>query len=215
MRNCLVFLFFVLLQASCFASMEDALNATCKITTELGSGSGVVYGENDDYFYIGTAAHVILDNMKALNPEATFFNSGFRSHRIKSEIVFWEYRVKTATDFAIIRIKKEDFKDYPHPKPVPFAEKDYNINVSDVIVSYGCPKGSWPTGWKGHVTRTSQEVLQVKPFPLQGRSGSAVFNEDATKILGIIIWRNGVCVSNTNIARMWERAKNERSRSTR
>ena len=207
MRNLLILLFFAVSQPVCFASLEDALNATCKVSTKQGAGSGVVYAQDDKHFYIGTAAHVILNNKnEALASETTFYNNGFRSHKIKSEIMFWAYKEKTVTDFAIIRVKKEDFRNYPHPKPVPFAKKDYNIDRLDVVISYGCARGGWPTGWKGHVTETSPEGIKVKPFPIQGRSGSAVFNEDASRVLGIIVWRNGYCISNRRVAELWEEA---------
>jgi hypothetical protein len=72
------------------------------------------------------------------------------------------------------------------PKIIPLGEKTASPRPGGSIMSVGCADGSWSTGWKGHVLGYSGADMYFQPPPANGRSGSAIFNAEGTKIVGLL-----------------------------
>tara|TARA_Y100000004_G_scaffold124830_1_gene140412 strand:- start:1309 stop:1956 length:648 start_codon:yes stop_codon:yes gene_type:complete len=178
------------------AGMEEVGDATCRISTGVSSGTGIIFKEDEDELFILTAAHVLLDDKGSaqLNLSVKLYNSGKISHAIPAYNVFAHYMPKTTLDIAVIKIRKADLLSYPKPDVIPLAEKDYEIKEGDIILSFGCPQGFWPSGWKGNVVIAEQGRTVVRPYAIPGRSGSGIFDKEGTKVIGIIIWRSGTAV---------------------
>ena len=60
------------------------------------------------------------------------------------------------------------------------------IRPGDAIISVGCASGAWATAWKGHALGTEGGDLHFVPAPANGRSGSAVFDAEGRRIVGIV-----------------------------
>ena len=178
------------------AGFKEIGEATCKVKTSRGVGTGTVFKENEKSLFILTAAHVISNELFEPDSEVVlyFYNTGYKSSPIKGAVIWSEYSKTEVLDIAVISVDKELFNDYPIPKPIPIADEGCEISKSDVVLSYGCPSGNWPSGWKGHISDVSADRIMFLPMPLGGRSGSGIFDSKGEKIIGIIIWKTGTAV---------------------
>jgi hypothetical protein len=179
------------------ASLEDVGKATCKVYSDEGTGTGIVFLENEDYYYILTAAHVVFANDGHIDNEleVEFFVNGFQSRKMVARTDMAFYLPATTTDVAVLKMSKVELGQYPKPSVIPLARSNEKISTNDVVLTYGCPQGRWPSGQVGHVTFYRSDGMTIKPYPMSGRSGSGVFDESGQKILGIIIWKNGMSVT--------------------
>jgi len=234
----LIFTLIVLLASStCFGSIQEAMQSTVRFYTyyevdvdgktikRRSGGSGVVYKEDDTHLFLLTAAHIMPEKKDMVvekdGPKiefdrtkitAQFFTNGFSSPEIEAKLLWSHLRGSSIyNDMAELSVKKSDLGRYPLPKPIPLAEKTKGVRYKDRIMSCGCPNLSWPTAWFGHVSETpfSVNVFKFIPPPIGGRSGSAIFNMDGTKVIGIIIWKSsgsggGTAISPYGIHRQLE-----------
>jgi hypothetical protein len=196
----------------CQASIKEAIEATClivgpfqeEVTTvtvndegkkeekkekvwKYSSGTGVVFHTNKNNIYILTAAHVLE---RAEKFYVTFFNTGLPSLGIKCEVLMKKYEKGTVKDVAILVVEKKYLEaiKYPIPKPIPLAKKNEEIKKDQKISSCGCVGIKWPNAWIGRTLQVGQTAFSFRPSPQRGRSGSGVFDENGTKILGLVIW---------------------------
>jgi len=44
---------------------------------------------------------------------------------------------------------------------------------------------------RGHIVRQTRGLIYYKPKALPGRSGSPLFNESGTRVIGLVAWRTG------------------------
>jgi len=192
----LAILFMFMAPVAVEASLEDVGKATCKVYAEEGTGTGVVFLENEDYYYVLTAAHVVYSRDGSLDDilEVEFFVNGFQSRKISATTDLAFFFPATTTDIAVLKIAKTDLGQYPKPSVIPLAESDEDIRRNDIILTYGCPQGLWPSGQVGHINFYRSNGMIVEPYPTVGRSGSGVFDEEGQKILGIVIWKTGMTV---------------------
>jgi S1-C subfamily serine protease len=176
------------------AKIIDVIRATCRVHSyptkkkrEGSLGTGIVFKETKDEFLILTAGHVVSRRNKI---EVEFFTNGRLSHALPAKLVWINYTEDrlTVNDLAVLSVKKELFKKYPLPKPIPLANKDRKLKNGQQIISCGCAEGGWPTAWLGHVFSVKEDSISFFPTPLNGRSGSGVFDIEGKEILGILIW---------------------------
>jgi len=175
-----------------------------QVTCNVNRGSGVVFKEGDDKFWIFTAAHCVEKDGKETPTTVIFFTNGFKSHKMKAKVEWYEYVKGTTTDIAVVTVKISEFKNYPFPQTIPLADKDTKMKVNDVVYSCGFPT-EWPTAWKGHLKEVHQDRVMFVPVALPGRSGSGLFDVAMSRILGIVIWQNGSAVSVRKIHSLMEK----------
>ena len=182
---------------------EDGNKKTVKKTVlERRVGSGTLIYQDKERIYILTAGHC-TDGHKTLH--VIFFNKGVPCAAMEAELVVQKYVVNTVDDLAIISVAKKLFKDYPIPKAMPLGTKDEKITIGRKIVSCGTPGGNWPTAFLGSLGPDFGNAFLFIPKPIKGRSGSAIFDEDGNKILGVVIAQRGdvgLAVSIKNIYRL-------------
>jgi len=183
---------FFALASQAKADIIDVMRATCRIyvhpteTEEKGGlGTGVVFKETKNEILILTAGHVVYKRDKI---EVEFFTNGRVSHSMKAKSVWINFTDGTTDDLAVLSVKKTLFKRYPLPKPIPLASKNRKFKLLEQIISSGCPDGSWPTVWLGHIYRIEWDSIYFWPTPIGGRSGSGVFDIKGKEIIGILIW---------------------------
>jgi hypothetical protein len=96
----------------------------------------------------------------------------------------------SGADAAVVDVPESAFAGLL-PQAVPLAPPDYVVRPGATLTSVGCANGSWSTGWKGHALGCGDGDLYFLPTPANGRSGSAVFDSDGRRIVGLIRARSG------------------------
>ena len=175
--------------ANAFAGMDRILDSTCRVD---GSCTGIVYTQDPYYFYILTAGHCSKKDKKDVPVE--FFFTGSKSEKFKSDCIWHVNDAKpgiSSKDLAILRLRKDRiYGRYPYPKIMKLASPYTPVSTGQVVTTFGCPDGYWPSGIKGHVVSRTYETFSFSPNIIGGQSGSAVCDSEGKEIVGIIIWRS-------------------------
>lgn len=162
----------------CHGSIADAIDATCRVSVGNAKGTGCAFEKSQSHIFVLTCAHVV-GNAQTANCE--FWTRGHQSRPIAGTIV----ARSEAADAAVIAIPVSAFGGQL-PSVIPLAKRDTQQRGS-TITSVGCAKGGWSTAWKGHVLGYTQDGdLHFRPTPANGRSGSAVFDAKAERIVGLL-----------------------------
>lgn len=203
--GCAALMFFFLIN-SANADMEQVVRSTCMISE---NGTGFVYREDKDKYYIATAGHVL-----GKENHVVFFYEGRKSDKIPAKVLWYKYsgmdilphtdgdmmteprRQIMERDLGFLSINKADIKNYPLPKILPFASVNRPVKVGEVILSNGCPcngteKPGWPNMFKGQVLESYDNMFVFEPTIYPGRSGSAITNKDGTEAIGILVRKCG------------------------
>jgi hypothetical protein len=175
-------------------TIDQALDAVCRVNTSEARGSGTVFAEDEDKFYVMTNGHVIG---RARRGHLEFFQDGYKSAMIPFKTEYSTYREGTALDLAILSVKKQFFGRYP-PRVIPLAPKGTKIGVNDLVMAGGCPSAQWAMAWKGRVLRNAGPVISFNAAPIGGQSGSGVLilikdgkGELHTRLGILLAWRVG------------------------
>jgi len=163
------------------ADIATCHDATCRVVSgdgqERAMGTGAVFLIDQAYVYVLTNAHVATSNQLACE----FWLRGFKSAALRAELT----ARNTEADAAILRVPVGSFGGVL-PKFVPVAPRGTVLRQGTPIYSVGCSKGSWATGFKGHVLGYRGTEMYFTPPPANGRSGSAIYNEDGTMIVALL-----------------------------
>jgi len=163
------------------AAISDCLDATCRITAaDGGRGTGCVFEISQGHVYVLTAAHVVGIDAKV---QCEFWRLGHQSQPLAGEVVLRAEGPQS--DVAVVAIPEERFGGLL-PAAIPVAPREYVVRPGETLVSVGCANGAWSTGWKGHALGYSGTDLYFTPPPAQGRSGSALFDADGRRIVGLV-----------------------------
>ena len=171
------------------ASLADCIDATCRISTADGSrGSGCAFENSQGRVFVLTAAHVVGRNRTV---QCEFWRDGHRSVPLAGEVLATglSRTPSGSVDAAIIAVPISSFAGVL-PGSVPIAPRGYRLSPGETVTSVGCAKGAWATGWKGHVLGYDGSSLCFTPPPADGRSGSALFDAEGERIVGLIWGRN-------------------------
>lgn len=163
------------------AAIADCIDATCRITApDGGRGTGCVFERSQGLVYVLTAAHVVGSAERA---ECEFWRDGHQSEPLSGTVI-----VRVANDqvdAAVIALAESQFGGLL-PPAIPLAPRDYVVRPGQTLCSVGCAGGAWSTGWKGHALGDADGDLRFLPPPAMGRSGSALFDADAQRIVGVV-----------------------------
>jgi len=177
-------LFGLLVAGSCnhaHAAMSSCLDATCRISTpDGGRGSGCVFEIGQGYVYVITAAHVVGSYSEV---SCEFWRDGHQSTPVPGQVIL--RAIDRDADAATVALRQEQFGEVL-PAVVPLAPRTYAVRPGETLLSAGCARGAWSTGWKGHALGYRGSDLYFTPAPAQGRSGSALFDADGRQIVGIV-----------------------------
>jgi len=175
-------------------TMDEALDAVCRVNTNGARGSGTVFQEDEDKYYVLTNGHVIE---RAKRGHLEFFQDGYKSAMIPFKTEYVAYEEGTALDLAIVSVKKKYFGRYP-PRVIPLAPKGTKIGANDLVMAGGCPSAQWACIWKGRVLSNTGAVVSFNAAPIGGQSGSGVLilvkddkNELQTRLGILLAWRVG------------------------
>ena len=175
--------------ASARAALDECYDATCRVHVSGHAGTGCIFAADDTHYYVLTNAHVTRQGDK---PRLVFVMRG-AERSIDAETVWHSYAALEQgyhRDMAVMKAPKASFGDYM-PSVIPLAEESFALVENQEIASAGCPGGRWITAWKGQATSLTADAFNFVPPPMGGRSGSAIFDADGTKIVGLLAWGGG------------------------
>lgn len=184
--------FCLLPAAYCAAAIEDVIEATCRVRLQSGNmyatGTGCAFEVRDGEVRILTNYHVAENSP---NLQVEFWHRGHKSTTLYAASRWFSFQDQPShRDVCVIAIPLADFGGYP-PTIIPLAPRGTRVSPGEPIVSCGCEEGRWPSAWLGHVVDQPDSVtLRFEPISIPGRSGSALFDEDATQIVGLVGWHD-------------------------
>ncbi len=184
MRSFLMVLTFVFAFAPpADGALSDCIDATCRLRApDGGTGTGCVFEVSQGRVFVITNRHVVGD---ASTMQCVFWRRGHQSMELPGEVLVRS----PAVDVAVVTLPAAAFGRRP-PRAVPIAPRATQLVEGQTLTSVGCARGAWATGWKGHVSGYAGENLCFTPPPADGRSGSALFDEQGTRIVGLIWGRD-------------------------
>ena len=168
----------------------DAVNATCRIKRPVDSnrfvvGSGVAFDETADG-YLVLSNHHVTNRGRSLKID--FFDNGFITDPNEPASASASY-LGNGLDVSVTEVSKADLAaDQP---VIPLAEPGYEPEPGETVIMIGCSDGRWPRARVGHVEKVEGGRIYYLPTSIGGDSGSAVFNRDCTKVIGLTTWSNG------------------------
>ncbi len=65
------------------------------------------------------------------------------------------------------------------------------MDESPTVLTCGAQGGAAVSLGRGHIVRRTRGLIYYKPEALPGRSGSPLFNEDGSRVIGLVAWRTG------------------------
>ncbi|MEO1617115.1 MAG: serine protease [Planctomycetota bacterium] len=171
---------------------DTCREATVRIRNGNSMGSGTLFRESEDHFYILTNAHVAGTGL-GNRVQVEFWKEGHQSKPINAETVAVAYIPRAYRDIAVVRVDRRALGGY-RPPIIPLAESQDSFNYQNIF-SVGCPSGRWPTAFEGFALRRQTnggDTIHFVPMPAGGRSGSAIFdvNGGEAQIIGLIAWRS-------------------------
>ncbi len=167
-----------------YGSLEDCHDATCRVLAGNDRGTGVVFEISQGHVFVLTNAHVVGNSGTA---RCEFWKSGHQSRAIAGQVIMTG---RGGVDAALIAIPESAFGGML-PKAIPIAPRGTVLQPGETIMSVGCAKAAWATGWQGHVLQSSDSRLHFLPVPANGRSGSAIFDAKGERIVGLLNARSG------------------------
>ncbi len=165
----------------------SCLEAVCKVTSGKITGSGVVYREDSDHYYILTARHLVqpVENSPAQSTTLRFFHAGWVSQSIPGNV---EFTSESADDVAVVGIHKKHFSMYRAPAII--ALMPYDVNEGQRVIAIGITHANdstaWPISMIGRVTEVpSRSTICFLPSIDRPRPGGALITDDGKQLIGI------------------------------
>jgi hypothetical protein len=163
----------------------DRLNriyeATVRVSVQGGTGTGTVFREDDQFYYILTNAHVATNQEVGLE----FTKDHYPSPRFKGSLVTRVMR--SGIDVAVVRIAKSALPTGLTLPVIPLATPE-QVTSELFLVTSGCQAGERPSVQLTLTTRTTNGLIYYLPTSRPGRSGSALISRDGKTIQGLVAW---------------------------
>jgi hypothetical protein len=170
----------LLLSGQAVGDLSTCIEATCRVRRAGGyMGTGCAFSRTDSTLYVLTCQHVVGQDARCT---VEFWYRGHQGRPLQATVEARSQRL----DAAVLAVPLRQFGSGPVPPIVPIASRLDPPVVGETVTSVGCALGAWATAWKGHVIGYRGTRVWCRPPAAGGRSGSAVFDEAGTKIVGII-----------------------------
>lgn len=169
------------------ADLSACVDATCRVYGATGAvGTGCTFDETGEEYLVLTNAHVVGQG-EGGEVACEFWRNGYSLGRVKAQVVREWRSASPSRDIAIVAVSKKNLSEAA--AIVPLGPRGVSLE-SRTVLSVGCAMAKWPTAWKGHVLEADGGIVSFVPTPADGRSGSALFNEDGSMIVGLVTWRS-------------------------
>ena len=185
------------------SQIDDALNAVCRVTSKPsgnmggGFGSGVVFAEGRDDYFILTAASLVSGPEAMLDVE--FFHAGYRSQPLQAAVAWTPDAGQRNGGMVVLRLPKDKLRNYPQPAIISLAEREYDVKEGELAVVAGWASTGWTIAWVGRISEVpSRRGFSFAPPPANASVGAAVLSADCTKVIGLTLRSDGTATS-TNL----------------
>lgn len=160
-------------------------------TAGTGLGSGVVFDEDETYYYALTNNHVITEVVDGVKYRTTYTVTDIYGTEYRGASVVM--RDGEDNDIAIVKFAKKEGAKYTLPKANYTARKDTNFVVDEFVLAVGNPSGVNNIVTYGEVIgpskigNVSYSVLHHNALINPGNSGGALCDIDGN-LLGLNTW---------------------------
>jgi hypothetical protein len=161
--------------------LDRVYDATVRVSVSGGTGTGTIYKEDEQYYYILTNAHVATSNRVGLE----FTKNHYPSPRYQGEVVFRVLR--SGVDVAVARVAKNALPAGINLPVIPLATAD-QVSKELLLVTSGCQAGERPSVQNTLTTRDTANLIYYLPTSRPGRSGSSLVSRDGKTIQGLVAW---------------------------
>lgn len=163
----------------------DRLNriyeATVRVSVQGGTGTGTIFREDEQYYYVLTNAHVATNQEVGLE----FTKDHYPSPRFKGSLV--SRVMRSGIDVAVVRIAKNALPSGLTLPVIPLATPE-QVTSELFLVTSGCQAGERPSVQLTLTTRSTNGLIYYLPTSRPGRSGSALISRDGKTIQGLVAW---------------------------
>lgn len=169
--------------------LDPSHEACARIRAGSGVGTGwCFYVDEEGSAFLLTNQHVAGRQGKKV--QVDFWREGKLQKAVAGVVVRSEM-TEGYVDGAVVRVASELLAGW-RPTFVPVETLSEEV-VYDVVVSRGCPGGTWQTEFVGNVFEHDERggVIRFYPRPGGGRSGSSMISPRSGKIVALIAWSNG------------------------
>lgn len=177
-------------QATEHDRLSKAYCATCRVSVQGGVGTGTIFHETDQHYYVLTNAHVAKRgdrvSLEFTSPDLPGITGHYNSPKIPGTVVASRLVDGESFDVSIVRLEKRHF---PFQMPVIQLAQKGEHNFGDVrLLTVGCQAGEWPSLQKVTINEIRSNVIYYRPTSRPGRSGSSLVDVDSNRIVGLVAW---------------------------
>jgi len=177
------------IEVSLLQEQQDRLDrihdATVRVSVAGGVGTGMIYKEDDRYYYVVTNQHVV-GNANSVGLE--FTRNHYPSPRYQGTVT--KRMKRSGVDVAEVRIAKVSLPEGINLPVIPLADADDPPRELFLVTS-GCQAGERPSIQLTLTVKETNGLIYYIPTSRPGRSGSALVDRDGKKIYGLVAWMTG------------------------
>ena len=162
----------------------DNIDAVVRVRNRSGTGTGSIFFENEDHYYMISNWHVMGIKGKANTIDV--WNNGVLQQSIPVTVAEHFHEDQRSVDIAFSIIPKVDFGG--EMPVIPLAPQSYELNVGDKLWQIGCDAGNWPNAERGQVIRRENGLIYYLPNSIPGNSGGPIYSADGKYMIGLTAW---------------------------
>lgn len=199
-----LFLMMALIFPANLSAADINYSAICKVVAstpqQTQGGTGFVYNEDKDNYYIMTNGHVIEGMDKTY---VSFYKDSYVSNLIDTKLAAKRFQPNTTKDVAVLLLDKKKAPFEVTPLQLYDVDKNGALKIGDEVIGAGYPDGYWLQSWEARLSRRKiQNVPSLTTLtmgPVGGQSGSPVMIEVDGKnyVVGMVTFRFGVGIKPT------------------
>ena len=161
-------------------------DATVRVSVSGGTGTGTIYKEDKDYYYVLTNEHVAGKVGTSVGLE--FTKDHYPSPRFVGTVT--KSINRPGLDVAEVRILKKSLPEGLTLPVIPLAEAG-DAPRELYLITAGCQAGERPSIQMTLTLEDKGKLIYYLPTSRPGRSGSSLVNREGTKIYGLVAWMTG------------------------
>ena len=165
--------------------MQRVYEATVRISTNGCVGTGSVFDESNDFYYILTNEHVVGDRTFMW---VEYTKDHIKSKKIKARVIGRKNTSGITFDVAVLKLpKKSGDADLPDLPVIPISKNSPTME-SRLLLTCGCQGGAIPSIQQCYIKERQANLIKFTPTSLPGRSGSMLCDIEGMEILGLVAW---------------------------
>ncbi len=162
--------------------LQRIYEATVRVKCNGAIGTGTVFDEDAQYYYILTNDHVVDGGQHPVTIEYTKRHK--KSSRISAKVIGRKHTKGLTFDIAILRVLKSKVATTLPVIPIGSAKPN-------LLLTTGCQAGAIQSTQQCLVKERRNNLIYYNPTSLPGRSGSSMTDVEGKEILGLVAWMTG------------------------